>query len=325
MTPVDLITAAIFLGALATVASLSLVLGGGTTRKHKKRVDTIRRRWSAFSPMDPASDSVLRGTDDGRFGSMALKLMPRRHMLRHRLMKAGLSLSPGQYALISMAMSVIPGALAKLVFGVPLILVLLGSIVVGIGLPHVVVSNLIGRRLRSFTKLFPEAIDLMVRGIKSGLPISETINAIGQEMIDPVGIEFRRITDSVKLGQTLEEALWDAANRLDTPEFKFFVISLSVQRETGGNLAETLENLSEILRRRLQMQLKIKAMSSEAKASAYIIGSLPFVVFGILMLMNPNYVMVLFTDVRGMIVLGVGLFTMLLGVLVMAKMVKFDI
>jgi tight adherence protein B len=123
----------------------------------------------------------------------------------------------------------------------------------------------------------------------------------------------------------LEEALWDTARRLDTPEFKFFVISLSVQRETGGNLAETLDNLGEILRRRLQMQLKIKAMSSEARASAYIIGSLPFVMFGILMIMSPAYIMVLFTDPRGMFIIGIGLTTMLLGVLVMAKMVKFEI
>ncbi len=325
MTPVDMITAAIFLGALATIASLGLALGGGATRKQKKRADTVRRRWSGFTPVDSASASVLLGKDDGRFGIMALRLMPRRHMLRHRLMKAGLNLSPGQYALISVALGTVCCVVATLVFGAPLILAGLGAIVIGIGMPHMVVSNMIGRRLRKFTKLFPEAIDLMVRGIKSGLPISETIGAIGQEMIDPVGVEFRRITDAVKLGQTLEEALWDTAQRLDTPEFKFFVISLSVQRETGGNLSETLDNLGDILRRRLQMQLKIKAMSSEARASAYIIGSLPFVMFGILMLLSPAYMTILFTDPRGMIVIAIGLTTMLMGVLVMAKMVKFDI
>lgn len=325
MTPVDMITAAIFLGALAAIGSVGLVLSGGAGRKQKKRVDTVRRRWSGFSPVDPTAASVLHGQNDSRLGSMALRLMPRRHMLRLRLMKAGLDLSPGQYALVSVALGAVCCVLAKFVFGVPLMLAGLGAIVAGIGLPHMVVSNMIGRRLRKFTKLFPEAIDLMVRGIKSGLPISETIAAIGQEMIDPVGIEFRRITDSVKLGQTLEEALWDTAQRLDTPEFKFFVISLSVQRETGGNLAETLDNLGDILRRRQQMQLKIKAMSSEARASAYIIGSLPFVMFGIIMLMSPDYALILFTDYRGMIMTGIGLATMLMGAFVMAKMVKFDI
>lgn len=325
MTQVDLMTAAIFLGALSTIACLVLALGGGANKRQKKRLDTIRRRWSGAVQLDPAAASVLRGNDDGRLGSMALKLIPRRHMLRHRLMKAGLSLSPGQYALISVALGLVCALLAALIFGAPLLVAVLAGVVAGMGLPHAMVSQMIARRLRNFTKLFPEAIDLMVRGIKSGLPIGETITAIGQEMIDPVGIEFQRITDAVKLGQTLEDALWDAAQRLDTPEFKFFVISLSVQRETGGNLAETLENLGDILRRRNQMQLKIKAMSSEARASAYIIGSLPFIMFGILFFMNPDYVMILFTDPRGMIVIGIGLTTMLMGVLVMAKLVRFEI
>lgn len=325
MTQADLVTGGIFLGVLATIMMLVLAFSGGSSRRQKKRVDTIKHRWSGATPIDPAAASVILGKDDGKFGNMALKLMPRRHMLRHRLMKAGLSWTPGQYALICVALGAFIGILMKFVFGIPLILAALMAVTLGIGVPHILVAHMISQRLKKFTKLFPEAIDLMVRGIKSGLPISETMAAIGQEMIDPVGIEFRRITDAVKLGQTLEEALWDTANRLDTPEFKFFVISLSVQRETGGNLAETLENLGEIIRRRLQMQLKIKAMSSEARASAYIIGSLPFIMFGILFLMNPRYVTPLFTDPRGMLMTGVGLFTMLIGVLVMAKMVKFEI
>jgi tight adherence protein B len=144
-------------------------------------------------------------------------------------------------------------------------------------------------------------------------------------MEDPVGIEFQRITNSVKLGQTLEEALWDGSRRLDTPTFKFFIISLSVQRETGGNLAETLENLADVLRKRQQLQLKIKAMSSEARASAYIIGSLPFIMFSILFLMNRSYISTLFTDPRGIFVMGIGLAMIGLGAFVMSKLVKFEI
>lgn len=325
MTDADLITAGIFLGVLITVAMLAMAMGGGTDRRQKKRSDVIKQRWSGNTPIDPTASSVLLGQDESRAGNWALKLMPRRHMLRHRLMKAGVSWTPGQYALISVATGCMAGILGMFMFGMPLILAVLIGITLGAGLPHMVLSHLTDKRLKNFTKLFPEAIDLMVRGIKSGLPITETITAIGQEMIDPVGIEFRRITNAIKLGQTLEEALWDCANRLDTPEFKFFVISLSVQRETGGNLAETLENLGDILRKRLQMQLKIKAMSSEAKASAYIIGSLPFVMFGILFVMNPGYVDPLFNDTRGIIMVGVGLFTMFIGVMVMMKMVRFEI
>ena len=132
-------------------------------------------------------------------------------------------------------------------------------------------------------------------------------------------------TDEIKFGSKVNEALWAAAHRLDIAEFKFFVVSLSVQQETGGNLAETLGNLSEILRRRKQMRLKIKAMSSEAKASAMILGALPFLMFCIIYLMNPEYETVLFTDPRGRLMLAAGLGAMGSGILVMAKMVRFEI
>jgi tight adherence protein B len=184
---------------------------------------------------------------------------------------------------------------------------------------------MIRKRLARFIALFPDAIDLIVRGLKSGLPVIESVAAAGREMADPVGSEFRRIADAVKFGQTLEDAMWETAARLDTPEFKFFVISLAVQRETGGNLAETLGNLSDILRRRRQMRLKIKAMSSEARASAMILGSLPFVMFGIVYLMNPGYESMLFTDPRGRLVLIGGLVIMATGIAVMRKMVRFEI
>lgn len=155
--------------------------------------------------------------------------------------------------------------------------------------------------------------------------MTESIATVGREMEDPVGVEFRRIADGVRFGQQLEEVLWETAKRLSLPEFNFFVISLSVQRETGGNLGETLANLSDILRRRKQMKLKIKAMSSEARASAMILGSLPFVMFGIVYAMNPSYASELFTDPRGMMMAAAGVTSMMIGIGVMAKMVRFEI
>ena len=199
------------------------------------------------------------------------------------------------------------------------------AIATGLLLPHIVVSGMAKKRTANFNDLFPDAIDLMVRGLRSGLPVTECIKAVGRELPDPVGGEFRRITDEIKFGSKVNEALWAAAHRLDIAEFKFFVVSLSVQQETGGNLAETLGNLSEILRRRKQMRLKIKAMSSEAKASAMILGALPFLMFCIIYLMNPEYETVLFTDPRGRLMLAAGLGAMGSGILVMAKMVRFEI
>ena len=166
---------------------------------------------------------------------------------------------------------------------------------------------------------------MIVRGLKSGLPVTESIRSVGEEFDGSVGEEFRQVSDRVKLGQPIDDALSEASARINLADFRFFVIALSVQRETGGNLSEALENLSDILRRRRQMQLKIKALSSEAKASALIIGSLPFIMFLLLHIVSGDYVQILFTDPRGMMLVGIGLGFMVVGIAVMAKMVRFEI
>jgi tight adherence protein B len=209
--------------------------------------------------------------------------------------------------------------------GAPFLLSLLLGCFVGIGLPHFVIGKMILRRVAKFTANFPDAIELMVRGLRSGLPITETLGIVSSEVPGPVGIEFRIVADKMKIGRTMEAALQDTADRLGTPEFQFFVITLAIQRETGGNLAETLSNLADVLRKRAQMKLKIRAMSSESKASAMIVGALPFIVFGLVYMMNPEYMSKFFTDDR-LIVAGLGgMLWMGIGVFVMAKMVSFEI
>jgi tight adherence protein B len=196
---------------------------------------------------------------------------------------------------------------------------------VGIGVPHFAVGKLITRRIAQFTSRFPDAIELMVRGLRSGLPISETMGVVATEVPGPISVEFQNVSDKMKIGRTMEAALQESADRLGTPEFQFFVITLAIQRETGGNLAETLANLADVLRKRAQMKLKIRAMSSESKASAYIIGALPFIVFGLIMYINPNYMGTFFTDQR-LIIAGIGgLIWMSIGAFIMAKMINFEI
>jgi tight adherence protein B len=165
----------------------------------------------------------------------------------------------------------------------------------------------------------------MVRGLKSGLPVTETFQIVGNEVLDPVGGEFRQISDQIRLGSSPETALWDAAKRIGTPELKFLVVTLSIQRETGGNLAETLENLDNILRRRRQMKLKVKAMSSEARASAGIIGALPFIVTAVLWFVDPHYIGTLFVTSSGHTLLAVAVGSMGFGFAVIYKMIRFDI
>ena len=137
--------------------------------------------------------------------------------------------------------------------------------------------------------MFPDAIDLIVRALRSGLPVSEAIVGAGHEIADPVGAELRLVEGGMRMGRDLESLLWDTAKRIDAPEFRFFVIALSVQRETGGNLAETLANLSDVLRRRRQMQAKAHAMASETRATTMILGGLPVAVILVLTLTSPAY------------------------------------
>jgi tight adherence protein B len=203
--------------------------------------------------------------------------------------------------------------------------VILLGIAGGIGLPHFVVARLIRRRITAFNNQFPEAIDLMVRGLRAGLPIIETITVVAQEMPEPIRGEFRRIVDAVQVGQPFDESLWAAAKRIDSAEFRFFVVSLSIQRETGGNLTETLENLSDILRRRRQLYLKVKAVSSEARAGAWVIGVLPFLLGSGMYLINPQYMSPLFHTHDGHTLLAVGLGGFAIGVVVLIKMVSFQI
>ena len=199
------------------------------------------------------------------------------------------------------------------------------GIVIGAGFPHMAVNFHIKRRLNKFITRFPDALELLTRGLRSGLPISETMNVVSSELPGPVGEEFKLINDRIRMGRTMDDSLQETANRLNMAEFSFFCITLAIQRETGGNLAETLANLADVLRKRAQMKLKINAMSSESKASAYIIGSLPFIVFFLLYSINPIYMGHFFTDER-LIIAGIGAFIWLsLGAFIMKKMINFEI
>jgi tight adherence protein B len=199
------------------------------------------------------------------------------------------------------------------------------GLVAGAGIPHAVVGWHISKRTEQFNSKFPDAIELLVRGLRSGLPVTETLSIVSSEVPGPVGEEFKLVTERIKIGKTMEDALQETSGRLNIPEFAFFCITLAIQRETGGNLAETLSNLADVLRKRAQMKLKIRAMSSESKASAYIVGALPFLVFAMIWWINPQYLAGFFSDER-LIVTGLGgMVWMSLGAFIMAKMVSFEI
>lgn len=244
--------------------------------------------------------------------------------LRLRLAQTGKSWTLQQYFAASGSIAFLVMA-ALWIKGAPIYLALFGGLMLGAGLPHFAVNYLMAKRIKQFTSNFPDAIELLVRGLKSGLPVGETLGMVAKEIPGPVGEEFKMVTEKVRIGKTMEDALQETADRLGTPEFQFFVITLAIQRETGGNLAETLANLADVLRKRAQMKLKIRAMSSESKASAYIVGSLPFFVFGMVWSVNQKYLAGFFFEPRLMIAGMIGIVWMSIGAFIMAKMVNFEI
>lgn len=316
------------LALLGAVLLAGSALGGArtTAKRRRGRLDRLRR----LAPPGPEPDapSVLR---DMRFSAVPTldrlirRYLPRPEILRRRLERAGLAVSLGHYLLLCALIGATAFLLLRLAAGQPNATALLAALGLGLGLPHLYTGLGILRRRRKFIADFPEAIDLMVRGIKSGLPITESIRTVGLELPDPVGEAFRRLTEELRFGRTLDEALWETGRRLGMKEFNFFIVSLAIQSETGGNLSETLSNLATVLRRRKQLKLKIKALSSEAKASAYIIGSLPFVMTGIIFSMNPEYLLGLFADPRGHMMIAGGLVMFAVGAAIMAKMTRFEL
>jgi tight adherence protein B len=314
-------------GVLVVLSLMVFAMGGPNVSKaSNRRLDSVRERHSKSNEVAAQAQlkRILQSRTQTKMDGLAQRLIPNPALLRRRLHQTGRTWTLAQYGLASLGIIVVI-SLILMVKGLPLLLAVLIGLFVGVGLPHFIVGKLIKRRVGKFTARFPDAIDLMVRGLRSGLPISETLGIVADELPGAIGDEFRTVSDKMKIGRTMEAALQDTADRLGTPEFQFFVITLAIQRETGGNLAETLANLSDVLRKRSQMKLKIKAMSSESKASAWIVGSLPFIVFTLIWFINGTYMQKFFVDERLMIAGGGGLVWMGLGVFIMAKMVDFEI
>ncbi len=265
-------------------------------------------------------------------GNFFTSLIPDPEKLAKRLRMTGKKWTLNQYMLTCAGITVAVAGYGLLRGWAPLTALFVGT-AAGLGLPHKYVSMVIAKRIKKFTQNFPDALELMVRGLRSGLPIAETLSIVSSEVPGPVGEEFRLVNERIKIGKTMDQALDETAERLGTPEFKFFCITLTIQRETGGNLAETLANLATVLRQRAQMKLKINAMSSESKASAWIIGSLPFIVFGLISWINFKYMSPFFTpDPNGLFglslmqVVGIGgMCWMGIGVFIMAQMINFEI
>jgi len=240
-----------------------------------------------------------------------------------RMQQAGLSWTRRTFFIISAVCGAV-AIIGCMFAGAPLYLTVAFGVAGLLGLPRWFVNRQRKRRIRKFVEEFANAIDVIVRGVKAGLPLNDCIRIIANESAEPVKSEFRQISETQALGLTLSDAVARLPDRVPTPEASFFAIVISIQQRAGGNLAEALGNLSRVLRERKKMKGKIGAMATEAKASAYIIGALPGVVMLLVSLTSPNYIRALFTEPLGHVILGASAVWMTMGVLVMRKMINFD-
>ena len=244
--------------------------------------------------------------------------------MRLRLQRAGLDMTPKAYWIASAVSGVVCGigAFASAP-GMPLYIPLAAVIIGGLGLPRWVINFMTKRRQAKFLAEFANAIDVIVRGVKSGLPLNECLKIISTESPSPIKEEFQDICEHQRVGIPLLECFEKMRSRLPLAEVKFFGIVIGIQQQAGGNLSEALGNLTGVLRDRKRMQMKISAMSAEAKASAYVLGSLPFIVMTLVHLSTPDYLSVLFNSKSGNFLLLAAGIWMLLGVLCMKKMINF--
>ena len=325
-----LIFLVVALAGFAAVLTLGLAFAGGggsaPTRKSAKRlsqvagVGRVEARLKGAKAGEPAvtrRKQILESLKAQERLERKAKVT-----IAARMQQAGLSASVRTFWIASLVL----GAGAGLAAGVLIHNPLAASgvaFVAGLGLPRWVLGMLCKGRLKKFTEEFPNSIDIIVRGIKSGLPVHDCLKVIAQESPQPVAGEFQRLVESIGVGQELSSGLDKMYTRMPSSEVRFFSIVMAIQQKTGGNLAEALNNLSTVLRARKLMGEKIKALSGEAVASAFIIGSLPPAIMVLVMIVSPAYMMPMFTDPRGHIALMAGSTIMAMGAFIMRRMINF--
>jgi tight adherence protein B len=319
---------------IAAVLLLTLALGGvafafaGGDDKSRKRVASVSNPGGKARGRGPTvaenqaqkRKNVAAMLKDVEKNRAAKKEKP---TMRRRLEQAGFSkATPRSFWMVCGIFAAMAASLCVATHQKPLVIVL-AAFVVGLGLPRWILGFLTARRKKKFTQNFAPAIDVIVRSVKSGLPINEALRIVAREAPNPVGSEFNNLVESLKVGVTLDQALKRMMESMPTPEVGFFGIVMTIQGKSGGNLSEALGNLAFVLRDRKRLQGKIKAMSSEAKASAAIIGSLPPGVMGIVYVTTPAYIMKLFTTQSGNLILAGCAVWMSIGIMVMRKMINF--
>jgi tight adherence protein B len=318
--------------AAAAVAYAVLYSRMETQKKAETRVNRVKAAETDRVKVKAARDRVQEMSKRRKSVQDSLKELEKRHeesnkkkmSLKARLGQAGLPLTVGRFYLFSVLFGLL---LVPLLFVLhaPLAVLIGLPFAAAFGLPRWIIGFLIKRRQNKFLDEFPNSLDLITRSLRSGLPLNDAVRLVSSEAREPVRSEFRRVVEAQQVGLSMAEACGRMGNHMPLQEVNFFAIVITIQAQAGGNLSEALGNLARVLRERRKMKAKVQALSMEAKASAVIIGALPFIVMLLVYLTSPQYMMILFTDPRGhLIMLGAGIW-MSFGIYIMRNMVNFEI
>ena len=323
MTTILLVILAMVTVGAAGFALVPSALGGGRAEKRRKALQgdmrVNRLEASAARSRDERRKSVQQALKSQTDALNARK----RIALPQLLFQAGMTIKPAAFIRNSIIFGVAVTVILVLV-QVPLFLAPVFGLAAGYLLPRWWVSRKRRKYQDKFLDELPNAVEAIVRGVKTGLPLNDSIRVVAKDAKEPVRSEFGRVLDQQAFGLSMTEAVTVLLDRVPLPEVNFLVVVITVQQQAGGNLSEALGNLAKVLRNRKKMKQKIKAMSSEAKASAGIIGSLPFVVGMLVSVVSPSYLVPLFTTTLGHIWLGVGVVMLGMGIFVMNRMIQFD-
>ena len=316
--------AAISVGALFYVFVYPLLTGEAKAEKRVQALSLSGQQRRASERLNELAATRKKSVADSLKELDENQAAKRRISLQERIEQAGLKMPAKTFITGSAGLGAFAAVAAFIGAGEPIAAILIAAIA-GLGLPNWVLSFLRKRRIKRFIEEFPNAIDIIVRGIKSGLPVGDCIRIIASEAREPLKGEFRSIIEAQSLGLSVSDAVGRLAKRMPIQETNFFVIVIQIQQKAGGNLSEALGNLSRVLRERKKMKAKVSAMSMEAKASAVIIGSLPFIVALMVHMASPGFLTPLFSTQSGHMMLLGSAFWMTCGIVMMKSMINFDI
>ncbi len=318
------ILTAILFGAVIFIAVIiiSRMFGGKKDRHTEEALNRIYEEQERFEDqLENESLSILKS--DSSLSANFLLSLPKGRQMYELIMKAGM-----EHRLPVFLIGVPAAFLFITIYFLPvfgLFYALLIALLIAFFIPRFLLKRNIAKRNEKFINMFPDAVDMIVRSVKSGHPLNTALRMIAENMDPPISTEFKTLVDEIAFGRPTTEALLRMSKRIDEPDLQFFVVILSVQQETGGNLAEVLSNLSGIIRKRKQLRLRIKAMTSEGRATALILGSLPLFVFGAIHLTSPEYLLPLFNTQPGNIILATSAGLVGLAGFIVHNMLQIDI